>query len=86
MRCPKNMRNGPCGGAQDAMCEVYPERKCAWCLIFYRARFLRRDFLLEDIQDPVDWRLEDTASWLNALTGRIKMPLLFPKRKQQTDT
>jgi hypothetical protein len=31
MRCPKNLRNGPCGGTlQDGSCEVLPEMKCVW--------------------------------------------------------
>src|SRR5260370_39509057 len=31
MRCPKGMRNGPCGGPSlDGKCEVYPEMLCIW--------------------------------------------------------
>ena len=33
-RCPKRLRNGPCGGTgANGTCEVYPERKCTWYLI-----------------------------------------------------
>jgi len=26
--CPKMLKNGPCGGYHDGMCEVYPDKKC----------------------------------------------------------
>ncbi len=29
-RCPKHMLNGPCGGSEDGMCEVYPDMPCVW--------------------------------------------------------
>ena len=39
MRCPKQLRNGPCGGTRpDGHCEVYPERHCIWWLINKRAK------------------------------------------------
>ena len=31
MNCPKNLRNGPCGGVRaNGNCEVRPEMKCVW--------------------------------------------------------
>ena len=31
MNCPKNLRNGPCGGVREnGHCEVKPEMKCVW--------------------------------------------------------
>ena len=32
--CPKALLNGPCGGNIQGMCEVNPDRACAWCEIF----------------------------------------------------
>lgn len=28
--CPKHMLNGPCGGSEDGMCEVYSDMPCVW--------------------------------------------------------
>src|SRR5689334_19755964 len=39
MRCPKGMRNGPCGGPSlDGKCEVYPDKPCIWVEIYERSR------------------------------------------------
>ena len=35
-RCPKTLVNGSCGGYRDGMCEVNPDRDCAWVQIFQR--------------------------------------------------
>ncbi len=37
-RCPKGMLNGPCGGVIQGMCEVIPDRPCAWVQIYERAK------------------------------------------------
>jgi len=71
MRCPKQLRDGPCGGTREnSHCEVYPERKCIWALIYSRSRFLRRTRKLEVIQFTIDWRLENTSAWINYFSGR----------------
>ena len=72
MRCPKNLRNGPCGGVlQDGSCEVYPDRPCVWVQAWRRSQKLplfRRH--IDHVERPVDWRLQDTSSWINLATGR----------------
>ncbi len=72
MRCPKNLRNGPCGGVLiDGHCEVYPDRPCVWVLAWRRSRQLPiwRDHM-EHLNPPVDWRLQGSSSWINLVTGR----------------
>jgi ferredoxin len=36
--CPKELLNGPCGGAKDGKCEVSNAKDCAWVLIYERLR------------------------------------------------
>ena len=71
MNCPKNLRNGPCGGVRmNGNCEVKPEMKCVWVQAFERSQKMPKyghDLLT--IQPPVNRRLEGTASWINMLHG-----------------
>ncbi len=79
MRCPKQIRNGPCGGTRpDGHCEVYPERACIWWLINERAKKLGRQNKLAKYHIPVDRRLEHTSAWMNMFAGRI-LPWDFGK-------
>src|SRR3989449_10300334 len=72
MRCPKNLRNGPCGGVRaDGNCEVYPDKRCVWVEAWEGSRRmpLFKDNI-EQLQKPVDWQLQGTSSWINPVTGR----------------
>jgi hypothetical protein len=71
MTCPKNLRNGPCGGVRmDGSCEVYPEMACVWAKAYvYSQRLLWPEEIYE-LKPPVDWSLKDSSSWVNYLTGR----------------
>jgi Methylene-tetrahydrofolate reductase C terminal len=75
MRCPKNLRNGPCGGVRpNGNCEVYPDKPCVWVEAVNGSKMLPlwRDHI-HHIMPPVDWQLEGTSSWTNLLTGRDKV-------------
>jgi hypothetical protein len=75
MRCPKNLRNGPCGGTlQDGSCEVVPEMRCVWVEAWERSRTLPlwRDHITH-VERPTDWRLQETSSWENLLSGRDRV-------------
>lgn len=86
-RCPKRLRNGPCGGTSaDGHCEVYPERLCIWYRIHRRAKRLRRLPLLNRIEKIHNWELEKSAAWLNVWRGEIDPPVLFLKKDHQHDT
>jgi len=84
-RCPKRLRNGPCGGTREnGRCEVYPERMCVWYRIHKRAGLLHRLNFLYRIEKLHNWNLEKTSAWLNVFTKRIKPPALFLKKKNET--
>ena len=43
MNCPKQMRNGPCGGVRaDGHCEVKPEMRCVWVQAWEGSRRMER--------------------------------------------
>jgi hypothetical protein len=72
MRCPKNLRNGPCGGVRlNGNCEVVPEMRCVWVEAWEGSRKLPiwRSHMFH-VNRPVDWRLQGTSSWENLLTRR----------------
>jgi len=71
-QCPKNQRNGPCGGSHDGWCEVYPnERKCIWVKAYESLKAHKEEDEIGDyIVPPCDWELMETSSWLNFYLGR----------------
>lgn len=74
MTCPKNLRNGPCGGVHlDGRCEVKPEMTCVWVKAFDRSLKLPWPEELHDMRPPVNWRLQGSSSWINLVTGRDKI-------------
>jgi hypothetical protein len=72
MNCPKQMRNGPCGGVREnGHCEVKPEMRCVWLKGYERSRKLplwQEDF--NELRPPVDNRLWGTSSWRNFFAKR----------------
>ncbi len=73
MNCPKQMRNGPCGGVRaDGHCEVRPEMRCVWVQAWEGSRRMAEGDRILDQQPPVDRRLEGCSSWLRVL--REKAP------------
>jgi hypothetical protein len=75
MTCPKNLRNGPCGGVQaNGNCEVIPDMKCVWVEAFERSQRMPnygQEMIL--LQPPLDNQLQGSSAWINMLTGKDKM-------------
>jgi len=66
MNCPKNLRNGPCGGVRaNGNCEVKPDMPCVWVLAVEGSRRMRAgQATIQFVQPPVDRRLQGRSSWL----------------------
>lgn len=71
-QCPKEQRNGPCGGSSDGWCEVYPGvRLCVWVRAYGRlARTGGETVFNTGTVPPCDWALWRTSSWINYFLGR----------------
>ncbi|MFN5010450.1 MAG: methylenetetrahydrofolate reductase C-terminal domain-containing protein [Gammaproteobacteria bacterium] len=72
MNCPKQLRNGPCGGVRaDGNCEVLPDMKCVWVAAWEGSQRIPGGVeSLQKIQFAVDRRLQGSSSWLRALRQR----------------
>ncbi|KIC20053.1 methylenetetrahydrofolate reductase C-terminal domain-containing protein [Leisingera sp. ANG-Vp] len=65
MNCPKQLRNGPCGGVRPGgYCEVKPEMKCVWALAWDGASRMKNGAQIETVLPPVERNLEGSSSWL----------------------
>jgi hypothetical protein len=72
MNCPKNLRNGPCGGVRaNGHCEVRPEMKCVWVEAFAGSQRIEGGTeALRAVQVAVDRRLQGKSSWLRVVRER----------------
>ncbi|MCA9919695.1 MAG: methylenetetrahydrofolate reductase C-terminal domain-containing protein [Anaerolineales bacterium] len=75
MSCPKNLRNGPCGGVRgNGHCEVKPDMKCVWVQAYERSRQMPLyGAEILDIQPPVNRQLEGESAWVTMLAGVDKV-------------
>lgn len=66
MNCPKNLRNGPCGGVrQNGNCEVRPWMRCVWVEAWDGAVRMPEGLdRIRVVQPPVNRELEGSSSWL----------------------
>jgi Methylene-tetrahydrofolate reductase C terminal len=70
MTCPKQLRNGPCGGVgADGSCEVYPGTRCVWLVAFERADSQGRAADLTLLHRPVDHRRWGESAWVSYWQG-----------------
>lgn len=65
MNCPKNLRNGPCGGVRaNGHCEVEPDMPCVWVQAWQGSRTMREGDSILNVQPAIDQSLRGSSSWL----------------------
>jgi hypothetical protein len=65
MNCPKQLRNGPCGGVREGgYCEVKPWMKCVWCLAWDGSTRMQGGQKIHEVLPPVDRSLQGSSAWL----------------------
>jgi hypothetical protein len=65
MNCPKQLRNGPCGGVRtNGNCEVEPDMPCVWVKAWEGSRRMVHGDAIMIVQKPVDQSLRETSAWL----------------------
>jgi methylenetetrahydrofolate reductase (NADPH) len=74
MTCPKNLRNGPCGGTFNGQCEVLPDRACVWVKVYDRAQAAQRTDELKVYIPPRKRSLQGTSSYINYFLDRDSRP------------
>jgi hypothetical protein len=74
MNCPKQLRNGPCGGVRaDGNCEVRPAMRCVWMEAFAGAERISGGLAaIKVVQAPVDRRLEGSSAWLRVVREKTE--------------
>lgn len=73
MNCPKQLRNGPCGGVRaDGNCEVLPNMPCVWQDAVHGNRRMPHTDAIMTVQPPVDWSRHGRSAWLNAVRLRLQ--------------
>lgn len=101
MNCPKQLRNGPCGGVREGgYCEVKPEMKCVWVLAWDGAsRMKEGEAKIREVLPPVEHTLQGSSSWLRASrekasrtagqdrdAARVALAGAFPEARRQEPT
>lgn len=77
MNCPKNLRNGPCGGVRlNGNCEVYADRRCVWVEGWKGSQKMKNGDRIHAVQLPVDFSQQGSSSWLRVVRQ-------ISKRKEQ---
>jgi Methylene-tetrahydrofolate reductase C terminal len=85
MNCPKELRNGPCGGVRPGnFCEVKPWMRCVWVEAWDGASRMRDGQRIATVLPPVDRSLWGSSSWLRV--AREKAEALREAREARRTT
>ena len=73
MNCPKEIRNGPCGGVRaNGNCEVKPDMRCVWVEATEGAARMKNGGQIQLVDHAVDYSLQGTSSWLRVVRQRAE--------------
>ena len=98
MNCPKELRNGPCGGVRPGgYCEVKPDMRCVWVEAWNGAAQMQKGHQIHEVLPPVDRSLDGSSSWLRvarekaaakreADTARKTLAKAFPEARTAEPT
>jgi Methylene-tetrahydrofolate reductase C terminal len=65
MNCPKQLRNGPCGGVRpNGNCEIKTDIPCVWVQAWRGSQQMREGNNILSLQTLLDRRLQGRSSWL----------------------
>ncbi len=68
MNCPKQLRNGPCGGVRaNGNCEVIADMPCVWVKAWEGAQGMSDNTKILEVQKPVDNSIKETSTWLRTM-------------------
>ncbi|MBI4987710.1 MAG: methylenetetrahydrofolate reductase C-terminal domain-containing protein [Rhodocyclales bacterium] len=73
MNCPKEMRNGPCGGVREGgHCEVQPGMRCVWVEATEGTKRIAPDHLAHPtpLLPAIDVRKQGSSTWIQVIRGR----------------
>jgi hypothetical protein len=86
MNCPKNLRNGPCGGVRDnGNCEVKPEMRCVWVEAYRGSQRIPEGIAaMSNVQFAVDQRNQGRSSWLRVAREKTEQNDKIEKPKAAT--
>jgi len=78
MNCPKDLRNGPCGGVREnGHCEVEPNMRCVWMEAWQGSQKMRAANHIFTVQLPVNKSLQGRSAWL----ARVKEIVQYQEPK-----
>ena len=83
-QCPKQQRNGPCGGSRNGFCELYPnKRACIYVTAYNRLKVQNKTEILEWKAPPPNCSLYGTSEWNNFFMNRDAYSKLKKQRRSQ---
>ncbi|MCP3666740.1 MAG: hypothetical protein GY696_30300 [Gammaproteobacteria bacterium] len=73
MNCPKDLRNGPCGGVRlNGNCEVNPQQRCVWVDAWHGSRKMEGGDSVLNLQGPVNYSQRGSSSWLRVVRRLVE--------------